>query len=88
MNRLHDCFAGKPAEVHNFKALTIKKCYSLAYIFFVIRSYASRPGYVGVLVVKYEREKMRLGVALPKSVQKSKSTIFDKTNKMGHQFFS
>ena len=24
MNRRHDCFAGKPAEVHNFKALTIK----------------------------------------------------------------
>ena len=40
-------------------------------------------------MVKYEREpSMRLGVALPKSVQKSKSTIFDKTNKTGHQFFS
>ena len=37
-------------------------------------------------MVKYEREpSMRLGVALPKSVQKSKRTIFDKTNKTGHQ---
>ena len=40
-------------------------------------------------MVKYEGEpSMRLGVALPKSAQKSKSTIFDKTNKTGHQKFS
>ena len=39
-------------------------------------------------MVKYEGEpSMGLGVALRKSVQKSKSTLFDKTNKMGHQNF-
>ena len=39
-------------------------------------------------MVKYEGEpSVGLGVALRKSVQKSKSTLFDKTNKTGHQKF-
>ena len=66
MNRRRDCFAGKPAAVHSFKAPTTKKRpYPLAYIFTVIWSYASRSRYVGVLVAKYEEEpSMGLGGAL------------------------
>ena len=40
-------------------------------------------------MVKYEGEpSMALGVALRKSVQKPKLTLFDNTNKTGHQNLS
>ena len=81
MNRRHDCFAGKPAGVHNFKALTIKK---VLFFGLYLRCYTELC--FQIKICRSPCGKVRRGTINGTGhgfAQKIKSTIFDKTNKTG-----